>query len=631
MNCCPAGSHILMSDLSVKQIEDIVVGDKVLGCEKLGDGNPRGNFEYTETNVLKTFQRNSVVYEYRMNDGAKIRCTKDHLWLSGGRYLSHGDERRKTAGGFFEYINPIQGRKIARAYSRLDGRTCVDFSSSQFKLGYIHGALAGEGTFKGRANGISKEKRLRLKSARYRFFVKDFSYYQRFKSFVKDLVGLSHTHETEWVRIDGVIRHLNPGTFERRGYGPKDGLGEGFSITLNVDSYRRIKSTKPFKTASDSYISGWLSGIIDAEGCQQKCDVRIAQCSVSNFVTHRLIKDALERFGFRPTEILGKDHRGKGWRIGKTPDIIRLSQLTDITIKRKIFMSIHGKRLMRCRDSSMVLERTSLGEMKVFSLKTGTGNYISQGLVSSNCSYCPQKIHVEKYAERIDSSSQFAMRYDDFVTCIGKIPKNVEIQFAGMAEPFLNHHCADMILAAHGHGHNVSVFTTLAGAGWDDIESIQCVPFRVFCVHLPDKEKQMTLKIDDEYLATLRYCVEHIPNTTFMIVGTVPDEIRKIVGDVTDFSHGLYSRAGNLKDRAIPRKTGKLKHLPCMHHSVLLPNGDVVLCCQDYGQKHILGSLLNDPYDQLFSGKEFARILNGLEDESIDILCRHCEVAEEVK
>lgn len=248
------------------------------------------------------------------------------------------------------------------------------------------------------------------------------------------------------------------------------------------------------------------------------------------------------------------------------------------------------------------------------------------------CTYCPQALHVKRYAEPGRASlEEFEMRLDDFLTCLGKIPKNVEIQFAGMAEPFLNHHCADMILATHGRGHNVSVFTTLAGAGIDSIESIARVPFRVFCVHLPDKEKQMTLEIDEDYLETLRTCIEVIPNPTFMIVGTVPDEIRKIVGDVPDFSHGLYSRAGNLKDRAIPRKTGKLRELPCMHHGVLLPNGDIILCCQDYGQKHNLGSLLKASYAELFSGAEYARILNGLEDESVDILCRHCEVAEEIK
>lgn len=219
------------------------------------------------------------------------------------------------------------------------------------------------------------------------------------------------------------------------------------------------------------------------------------------------------------------------------------------------------------------------------------------------------------------------MTLRDFHKCVETVPENVEIQFAGMAEPWLNPLATEMVVSAKNFGHPVSIFTTTSGMTPLDVVRLEAFKYRVFCIHLPDKDGLMHLNVDKKYLDVLGECIRVIPNRTFMIVGKMSDEVRAVVGeDVPDFSHGLFSRAGNL--RPVPRKTGRLKELPCMRHSVLLPNGDVVICCQDYGVKHCLGNLLKTPYDQLFTGEEYRRVLAGLEDDSQDILCRHCEVAE---
>ena len=58
---------------------------------------------------------------------------------------------------------------------------------------------------------------------------------------------------------------------------------------------------------------------------------------------------------------------------------------------------------------------------------------------------------------------------------------------------------------------------------------------------------------------------------------------------------------------------------------MLLPNGDVILCSNDYGMKHVLGNIVSSGYDSLFNGIEFGKVRQGLQDESIDILCRDCD------
>ena len=36
-----------------------------------------------------------------------------------------------------------------------------------------------------------------------------------------------------------------------------------------------------------------------------------------------------------------------------------------------------------------------------------------------------------------------------------------------------------------------------------------------------------------------------------------------------------------------------------MNHNVLLPNGDVVLCCMDFGMQHVLGNLKRQSYEEI--------------------------------
>ena len=59
--------------------------------------------------------------------------------------------------------------------------------------------------------------------------------------------------------------------------------------------------------------------------------------------------------------------------------------------------------------------------------------------------------------------------------------------------------------------------------------------------------------------------------------------------------------------------------------NVLLPNGDITLCCMDYGNKHVLGNLINDSVKEIEKSEESKLIKDGLlKKESHDILCRTC-------
>jgi radical SAM protein with 4Fe4S-binding SPASM domain len=103
------------------------------------------------------------------------------------------------------------------------------------------------------------------------------------------------------------------------------------------------------------------------------------------------------------------------------------------------------------------------------------------------------------------------------------------------------------------------------------------------------------------------------------------------------------SRAGNLSNenekydgkKIINKKTGKLfcSAAPQLNHNVLLPNGDVVLCCMDYSIDHKIGNLLNHSYEELFKSEKLKEIFEILADDTSDkkLLCRTCEYAKVAK
>ena len=97
-----------------------------------------------------------------------------------------------------------------------------------------------------------------------------------------------------------------------------------------------------------------------------------------------------------------------------------------------------------------------------------------------------------------------------------------------------------------------------------------------------------------------------------------------------------HSRAGSLGQKQIektgatpaPHNTFSLlcASTPYYDHNVVLPNGDVALCCMDYALKHIIGNLLKTDYWSLFVSPEMGhvRIENQKKEFSKCSICKQC-------
>lgn len=246
-----------------------------------------------------------------------------------------------------------------------------------------------------------------------------------------------------------------------------------------------------------------------------------------------------------------------------------------------------------------------------------TTNIAEKGCVV-DCVFCPQRILEKSY-----NSEKRVMTLNEFKTMIDKIPREVRITFAGFTEPWLNKYCTDMVLYAHERGHSVSAFTTAVGMTPEDVERLSVVPYAGnpnggFCLHLPDQEEFAKHPINSNYIRTIEKFkeLEHRFQNfyTMCMSENVHESVRHIYP--TAAIPTFWNRAGNLigeaklkpeldkiKDRwksAIvsnePKTCGCVEDL---YHNVLLPNGDVSLCCMDYSLEYILGNLNKQDYDDI--------------------------------
>ena len=119
-----------------------------------------------------------------------------------------------------------------------------------------------------------------------------------------------------------------------------------------------------------------------------------------------------------------------------------------------------------------------------------------------NCVYCPQKLLTTNYF-KVNPFRRAVLSLEDFKKCLEKIPVGTRIDFSGMAEPWLNEQCTDMVCYAADKGFPTAIYTTLAGMSLKDFERIKDLDFDEFVLHIPDDKSNANIQITEEYLSLL--------------------------------------------------------------------------------------------------------------------------------
>jgi len=250
------------------------------------------------------------------------------------------------------------------------------------------------------------------------------------------------------------------------------------------------------------------------------------------------------------------------------------------------------------------------------------------------CTYCPQDALRREYGD-----SEKYMSVETFQTIVDKVPAHVRIDFSGMAEPWANPYASDMLNYALLKGRSVAIYTTLYGMKEPDAVArmirTHAAQIDVLCLHLPDTKGNMRgWKPSNEWFAaydvinTTRKFLRRFEVMTMDAAG----QVHEALGDMRLPPWVGHSRAGNI-DLPTPAHDGAVmcSFTPFYDQNVVLPNGDVVLCCMDYSTKHRIGNLIEQSYYDLFAGAELGRLRADNMRAGSGTLCKTCDRAQPVR
>lgn len=263
---------------------------------------------------------------------------------------------------------------------------------------------------------------------------------------------------------------------------------------------------------------------------------------------------------------------------------------------------------------------------------------------SVNCKYCPQKNLIHSYFKS-NSDRKIMFSLEDFKICLDKLPSNTLVDFAGFGEPFLNPDAIELMEYACNKGFEITLYTTLVGLQKENLNRVLAIPFKEVVLHVADNEGFAAIPVTEEYLYLLDAFLNEKKADGTLFVDDVncqctphPEVIKKTKGRYKVYRE-LMDRAGNLVGDEYKDLIKADKHGPiiCMgmkelNHNILLPDGTVVLCCNDFSLQHVLGNLLEQSYSDIMNSTIIKNIKQAMlnDDGSKTLLCRKCAYAKEL-
>ena len=230
--CNPPEAPIWMADFTHRALGEIKVGDKIIGWDGMNGGNRR----LKESIVLAVNHRKSRIVKVRLASGRVIRCTPDHLWISGkGRRWDYKNKKLKADC----FVEAKPGKSLAFAVSPIPA--CPE--SLVRTASWLGGIYDGEGTCQRIAQSRSFNPEI----------------YQRIEDSLTEL-GFDYSHQadgmglnflggkSEFARFLAWCKPTKNQWLRERALGPNferddvvsvedDGFGEVISLTTSTGNY----------------------------------------------------------------------------------------------------------------------------------------------------------------------------------------------------------------------------------------------------------------------------------------------------------------------------------------------------------------------------------------------------------
>ena len=248
--------------------------------------------------------------------------------------------------------------------------------------------------------------------------------------------------------------------------------------------------------------------------------------------------------------------------------------------------------MSQCETQSFKIELEQLSQKQVEKLPEKTTNNYAVNMMQSfhvevttnigcpvGClKYCPQEVITKRYDNRAK-----VMSFEVFKKCLANVPRNVGVLFSGFSEPFANPNCIEMIKYAHSSGHPLGLATTLWGASKQNVAELRKMKYDIFVLHLPDGTAMHEPKTPNYRDNVFELFSSVIPNLEVM--------------NMNNNSKFKTNNRENVVRGKLP-KPRKFGHCTKLDYPqpVLLPSGEMYLCCMDFGLEHKVGDLSRETF-----------------------------------
>lgn len=257
-----------------------------------------------------------------------------------------------------------------------------------------------------------------------------------------------------------------------------------------------------------------------------------------------------------------------------------------------------------------------------------------------NCSYCP-------HDSLNQASKNKFIDLEKFKNYLDKIPKEVGIVFAGFCEPLLYKDFDKAVLYAHSQGYRLFVATTLPEKFTNNLNVFFNEElWEGRSIHIRDeymkyiKNSEEYYKNVDRFLRQMHFNKNEKRDMRFSFLGDRIDNKILLLLKKYNLMHLLsrvhpFQRIESPIEYSEPEKsnflTGKIYCSKGFYRKqMVVPGGDVVICCMDVEKKHVLGNLETHSYKEIYSNNEYKKILRGFNDEKENTICRKCVYAKKV-
>jgi DNA repair photolyase len=366
--CISGDTPILMGDGRTKPISEVRAGDRVYGTVRRGPYR-----RYVITDVLDHWSTIKSAYRIALEDGTELIASADHRFLTnrGWKHVT-GAERGPLCRPHLTLNNKLMGTGKFAACPTED---------ADYRTGYLCGMIRGDGSI-GHYSYAPRPRRSRNDVHRFRVALTDLEALRRTREFLQ--IGGITTQQFLFQKAVG------------------DSLAVEAIRTSALKPILAIEETIRWpREPTDQWCKGFLAGIFDSEG---GCSGGIFRITNTDPEIIDQTTSAFDRFGFRYAIELRPRPPAKPIStvrlVGGVQERLRFFLMTDPAITRT--RTIEGMALKNRGRRRVVAVEPLNFDMPMYDIKTGTGDFIANGVVSHNCFARPTHEYLN-----LDSSTDF--------------------------------------------------------------------------------------------------------------------------------------------------------------------------------------------------------------------------------